>query len=83
MYGGETWAMKVNDMLRLERAENTMLKWMCGVTLKDIKRPSELMDDCCERERGDETWPTTRWHRNEERKKGVAAYRHAGNYRGH
>jgi hypothetical protein len=28
VYGSETWAMKVGDMSRLERAENTMVRWM-------------------------------------------------------
>jgi len=28
--------MKVNDMRRLERAENTMLRWICGVTIIEI-----------------------------------------------
>ena len=37
MYGSETWAMKVEDMQRLERAEKMMMRWMCGVTLKDVK----------------------------------------------
>lgn len=41
MYGSETWAMKVEDMQRLERAE-MMIRWMCGVTLKDRKGSEEL-----------------------------------------
>jgi len=44
VYGSETWAMKVHDMRRLERVENTMLRWMYGVTLRDRKRTAELMD---------------------------------------
>src|SRR5207247_9391342 len=40
VYGSETWPMKVNDMQRLVRTENTMVRWMSGVTLKD-RRPSE------------------------------------------
>jgi len=36
--------MKLNNMKRLERAENTMLIWMCGVTLSDRKRTVEVMD---------------------------------------
>jgi len=39
--------MKVNDMRRLERAENTMLGSMCGASdmkLKDSVRSAELMD---------------------------------------
>src|SRR5450755_3312303 len=35
VYGSETSAVKVDDMGRLERAENSMVRWMCGVTLKD------------------------------------------------
>src|SRR5213083_144136 len=40
VYGSETWPMKVNDMQRLVRTENSMVRWMSGVTLKD-RRPSE------------------------------------------
>jgi len=36
--------MKVNDIRRLEGAENTMLRWMCCVTPKDRKWTAELMD---------------------------------------
>src|SRR5437899_11938349 len=39
-YGNETWLMKVNDIQRLVRTENSMVRWMSGVTLKD-RRPSE------------------------------------------
>src|ERR1043165_3611088 len=34
MYGSETWAMKVEDTQKLERTEASMMRWMCGVTLK-------------------------------------------------
>src|SRR3989442_15238 len=40
VYGSETWPMKKDDMQRLVRKENTMIRWMSGVTLKD-RRPSE------------------------------------------
>src|SRR5437867_9361561 len=40
VYGSETWPMKVDDMQRLVRMENNMVRWMSGVTLKD-RRPSE------------------------------------------
>jgi len=43
VYDIETWAMIVNGM-RLEEAENTMLRWMCRVTLSDGTRTAELMD---------------------------------------
>ena len=42
MYGSETWAMRVEDMQRLERTEKMMIRWMCGVTLKDRKESEEL-----------------------------------------
>ena len=35
VYGSETWAIKTDDLLRLERAEKMMVRWMCGVTLKN------------------------------------------------
>ena len=34
VYASKTWAMKVEDMQRLERTERMMGRWMCGVTLK-------------------------------------------------
>ena len=37
VYGSETWALKVVDMQRLKRTERMMIRWMCGVTLKDRK----------------------------------------------
>ena len=41
-YGSETWAVKMEDMQRLERTEKIMIRWMCGVTLRDIKSSEEL-----------------------------------------
>ena len=35
IYGYETWAMKADDLRSLERTELMMVKWMCGVSLKD------------------------------------------------
>ena len=43
MYVSETWAMKVEDMRRLERAERVMVRWVCGVILKDRKTNEELL----------------------------------------
>src|SRR5271163_4442190 len=42
VYASETWPMKVEDMQRLERTEKMMVRWMCGVTLKDRCRSEEL-----------------------------------------
>jgi len=44
VYGSETWATKVEDMQRLERTERSMVRWMCGVTLRDKKSSEELRD---------------------------------------
>jgi len=41
-YASETWAMKTEDEQRLERNENAMLRWMCGVTLKDRVATKDL-----------------------------------------
>ena len=42
VYGSETWPMKTEDMRRLERAERMMVRWMCGVSLRDRKSSIEL-----------------------------------------
>ena len=35
LYGCETWAMNVEQIKRFERAEMRMVRWMCGVFLRD------------------------------------------------
>src|SRR6267154_2675275 len=42
VYGSETWAMKVDDMQRLRRTENNMVRWMSGVTMKDRRTCEKL-----------------------------------------
>ena len=44
VYGSETWALKVEQLQQLERTERMMVRWMCGVSLKDRKRSQELLD---------------------------------------
>ena len=44
VYGSETWATRVVDVQRLERNEMMMVRWMCGVSLKDRKSNQELLD---------------------------------------
>src|SRR5208282_2068409 len=39
----ERWAMKAEDMQRLERTERMMIRWMCGVRLGDKKASAELL----------------------------------------
>ena len=42
IYGTETWAMKAENLRSLERTERMMVRWMCGVSLKDRKRSEDL-----------------------------------------
>ena len=59
LYGSETWAVKEEDLARLERNDMRMIRWMCNVTLKDRKSSDELRDrlgltkicDCVQRRR--------------------------------
>ena len=44
VYGSKTWALKVVIMQRLKRTERMIVRWMCGVTLKDRKSSQELLD---------------------------------------
>ena len=41
-YGTETWVMKAENLQSLGRAERMMVRWMCGVSLKDRKRTVDL-----------------------------------------
>jgi hypothetical protein len=43
VYGSETWAMKAEDMQRLDRTERMMMRWLCGVRLSDKKAGAELL----------------------------------------
>ena len=42
VYASETWAVRVEEEQRMERNENIMLRWMCGVTLRDKVSMVEL-----------------------------------------
>ena len=42
VYASETWAVRVEEEQRMERKENVMLKWMCGVTFMDKVSMAEL-----------------------------------------
>jgi hypothetical protein len=44
LYGSETWALKVGNVQQLERTERMMVRWMCGVSMRDRKRSLELLD---------------------------------------
>lgn len=42
MYGSETWAVKVENVQRMERTEMQMVRLMCGVKLRERFRNEEL-----------------------------------------
>ena len=42
VYASETWAVRVEKEQKKERNENVMLRWMCGVTLRDKVPTVEL-----------------------------------------
>ena len=42
MYGSETWPMKVTDKQRLKEWKKMMVRWICGVTLRDRLSSAEL-----------------------------------------
>ena len=44
IYGSQTWALKADDVARLERTENAMLRWMCGVKIRDRVNSNTLRD---------------------------------------
>ena len=42
VYGSETWPLKAEDLERLARTERSMVRWMCGVSLRDRRKSEEL-----------------------------------------
>ena len=42
LYGSETWAVNKEQENRFERAEMRMVRWMCGVSLRERKTSAEL-----------------------------------------
>ena len=44
VYGSETWALKASETPHLVRTERMMVRWMCGISLKDRKTSLELLD---------------------------------------
>lgn len=42
IYGAETWATKVEHDMKLERTEMRMIRWMCGVSLRERRTSVEL-----------------------------------------
>ena len=44
MHGSETWPMKVEHELKLNRSEMSMIRWICGVKLNERKKSEELRE---------------------------------------
>ena len=42
--GSDTWPMKVEHKVKLDRNEMSTLRWMYGFTLKDRKENTELRE---------------------------------------
>jgi len=43
MHGSETWPMKVEHELTMNRTEMSMMRWMCGVKLNKSEELRELL----------------------------------------
>ena len=43
LHGGETWAPTETDLQRLERVDKAMIRWICGVKLKDKTPTADLL----------------------------------------
>ena len=44
MHGSETWPMKVEHELKMNRTEMSVIRWMCGVKLNERKKREELRE---------------------------------------
>ena len=44
IYGSETWAVNAEQEAKVERAEMRMVRWMCGVSLREKKTNAELRE---------------------------------------
>jgi len=47
LHGSETWPVRKENVVALQRAEMRMVRWMCGVKLKDRLPSKELRDRLC------------------------------------
>jgi len=43
-YSSETWLMKVEHEMKLDRTEMKMIRWTCRFTLKESKKRAELRE---------------------------------------
>ena len=44
VHGSETWPVRKENVVALQRAEMRMVRWMCGVKLKDRLQSKELRE---------------------------------------
>ena len=44
VYGSETWPVRKENVVALQRAEMRMVTWMCGIKLKDRLPSKELRE---------------------------------------
>ena len=44
LHGSETWTVRKENVVTLQRAEIRMVRWMCGVKLKDRFPSNELRE---------------------------------------
>jgi len=44
LHGSETWPVRKENVVALQRAEMTMVRWMCGTKLKDRFPSTELRE---------------------------------------
>jgi len=44
LHGSETWPVRKENEVALQRAEMKMARWMCGVSLKDRFSSRELRE---------------------------------------
>jgi len=44
LHGSETWPVRKENVVALQRAEMRMVRWMCGVKLKDRFSSKELRE---------------------------------------
>jgi len=44
LHGSETWPVRKENVVALQRAEMTMVRWMCGIKLKNRLPSKELRE---------------------------------------
>ena len=47
LHGSEAWPVRKENIVALQRAEMRMVRWMCGVKLKDRLPSKELRERLC------------------------------------